>query len=41
MVLPGNGCPSRRRAAAACRMVRSTNAVTLLVEDSQPTIVPA
>jgi hypothetical protein len=29
------------RVAAACRMARSTKTVTLLVEQSQPTIVPA
>ena len=41
MVLPGNGYPCRCRVAAACRMARSTNTVTLLVEQSHPTIVPA
>ncbi len=40
-MLPGNGCPSRRRLSAACRIARSTNAVALLVEHSHPTIVPA
>ena len=41
MVLPCNGFPSRRRLSAACRIARSTNAVTLLVEHSHPTMVPA
>ena len=38
MVLPCNGFPSRRRLSAACRIARSTNAVTLLVEHSHPTM---
>jgi len=41
MARPPGGCPWRARSAAACRIARSTNAVSLLSEHSHPAISPA
>jgi len=41
MARPPSGCPCRARQAAACRIARSTNAVSLDSEHSHPATVPA
>lgn len=41
MAWPLIGWPCRARSAAACRIARSTNAVSLLSEHSHPAISPA
>jgi hypothetical protein len=40
-VAPVRGLPWRRRSAAACRIARSTNAVSFDSEHSHPVISPA